>query len=126
MGRPDLFGADICGAIFDALGDSMLAATLTRITPGTRAGGSLTGGQTVSPTTVAYDCRGMCEDYTTREIDGTNVRQGDRKIMLLGGSLPDDIDPQPGDAIVIEGASWKVIRVERDPAGATFSCQARR
>jgi hypothetical protein len=126
MTRPDLFGADICGAIFDALGDSMLAATLTRTTPGTRAGGALTGGQTVSPTTTVYDCRGMCEDYTTREIDGTNVRQGDRKIMLLGGSLPDDVDPQPGDVIAIEGASWKVVRVERDPAGATFSCQARR
>jgi hypothetical protein len=126
MTRPTLFGIDMAGVINEAMGADLLPATLTRPVPGTRASGSLSGGETVGATSAAYPCRGFCEDYTAREIDGTHVRIGDRKILLLGGSLPDAIDPQPGDTIAIEGTSWRVQRVERDPAAATFTCQGRR
>jgi hypothetical protein len=127
MTRPTLFGIDMAGVINEAMGADLLPATLTRPVPGTRAGGSLSGGETVGATSTAYPCRGYCENYRTREIDGTLVRVGDRKIMLLGGSLPDAIDPQPGDLIAIEGATWRVVNgVERDPAAATFICQGRR
>lgn len=125
MTRPNLFGANIAGAIFDAMGSDMLPATLTRVTGGTRNPASLTGGPVVDETATDYACRGFVESYTAREIDGTLVRDSDRKVILLGGSLPDDIDPRPGDRVNIEGETWKVVRVERDPAGATFTCQAR-
>lgn len=125
MTRPNLFGADICGAIFDAMGSDMLPATLTRVAEGTRNPAVLTGGQTVGEAETAYSCKGFVDTYTAREIDGTNVRANDRKVILLGGSLPDDVDPRAGDRVTIESGDWKVIRVERDPAGATFTCQAR-
>jgi hypothetical protein len=126
MGRPDLFGADIAGAIMEALGDGLLDATLTRVTPGTRNGSALTAGRVVGEVVTSYACKGFTDDYSNRDIDGTTIRNGDRKILLLGKSLPDAIDPQPGDLITIEGRAWRISGpVKRDPAGATFECQVR-
>lgn len=133
--RPNLFGADIAGQIYKALGNSLLDATLTRVTAGTRDAAALTAGQVVDASSTSYPCKGFIEDYRDGEIDGTAIRHGDRKIILLGKSLPDSIDPLPGDVIAIEGESWVIVPaagdgrvargVNRDPAGATFACQAR-
>lgn len=125
--RPNLFGADIAGAIAQAMGSDMLPVTLTRTAAGTRDPDALTGGPTVGETSATYTCRGFMEDFTSREIDGTNVRVGDRKVIILGGTLTTAIDPQPGDVLAIEGGNWKISgAVKRDPAGATFTCPVRR
>lgn len=124
--RPDIFNADIAGEILDALGDEVFDATLTRTTPGARDPSNLAGGASVGASTASYACKGFVADYRASEIDGTIIRRGDRKVILLGASLAETFDPQPGDAVAIEGGAWKVINVERDPAGATFTCQARR
>jgi hypothetical protein len=125
--RPNLFNADIAGKIHNALASKVLPATLTRPVPGARDANALAGGPAVGATSTAWPCKGFCAEYNSREFDGTKVRFGDRKIILLGKSLPDDIDPQPGDKVIIEGKVWEIVnRVERDPAGATFTCQGRR
>lgn len=128
--RPDIFGADIAGAIFEAMGADLLPATLTRPIHGARDPANLTAGLTVygagDPQSASYPCRGFSDDYADGQVDGTLIMLGDRKILLLGKSLPDTVDPLPGDLIAIEGASWRVIAVKRDPAGATFECQVRR
>lgn len=135
MARPDLFGADIAGAIFDALGNDVLDATLTRrntALTGARDPAELTAGRTTfdvsEAETTAWSCKGFVDHYRDGQIDGTLIQRGDRKIVLLGKSLPDDIDPEPGMLITIEGAQWRIIEggVMRDPAGATFTCQVRK
>lgn len=123
--RPNLFNANIAGKIATGLGKHMLAATLHRKTPGTRDPADPTAGLTVGASVADYGCRGMTADYTDKQIDGTLIKVGDRKILLLGGTLPDVIDPAPGDDITIEGRRWVVIRAQRDPAGAGFTCQVR-
>lgn len=124
--RPNLFGANIAGEVNAALGPGLLPATLTRTTAGTRDPPALSGGETVGQASASYACRGFLDEYTAREITGTLVRASDRKAVLLGKSLPDDIDPMPGDVIAIEGANWRIVGpVKRDPAGATFTCPVR-
>lgn len=126
MTRPDLFNANIAGAINSALGPLVLSATLTRHTHGTRNPASVTAGLTVGATTTAYPCKGFIDEWSKANEPKTLVEENDRKIVLLGGSLPDAIDPQTGDTITIEGRDYIVTGpVMRDPAGATFTCRGR-
>lgn len=134
MARPVLFGVDIAGELNRAMGPLMLAATLTRTTPGTRPAGQLTAGLTNGDTTTAYPCRGFTEEWREGRLgstaDGgraqTLVRAGDRKISIFGASLPDAIDPRDGDTITIEGATYTIVGdVTRDPVAAVFVCRGR-
>jgi len=120
---PNLFGVDIAKEINAAMGAGLLAATLTKVTYGTPTTGSLTSGS--NPKTATYSCRGVIEDYANREMDGTLVLMGDRRVLLLGASLPTAIVPKPGDRITIEGSTFDVNRVVRDPAAASYTCQVR-
>ena len=120
---PNLFGVDIAKEINDAMGSGLLAATLVSVTPGTPTPGSLTSGS--NPTTVSSSCRAVMEDYLDREVDGTLVVVGDRKVLILGASLPSGVIPEPGDRVTIESSTFDVIRVMRDPAAASYTCQAR-
>lgn len=125
--RPNLFRAKLHKTIFKAFNGKLLDATLTKTTQGTRASGSLTAGRTSGASETSYACQGFTSMYRQREIDGTSVLQGDRKILILGGSLDDTIEPAPGDTILIEGIEWRIVDqgVKRDPVGATFVCQGR-
>lgn len=119
---PSLFGLDIAGLVASSLGGHLLPATLTVVTAGARGSDPTAG---TNPTQVSHACRGVLEDYATRTIDGTMVRVGDRRALLLGGTLPAGVVPKPGDTVTIEGATFNVVRVERDPAGAAYVCQLR-
>ena len=125
--RPNLFNAQIHKKISSALGKHMLDAVLTKTTAGTRDGSALTGGRTVSENDTTHNCKGFTDAYKETEIDGTSIKMGDRKIVILGGTLPDAVDPEPGDTITIEGVEWRIVPsgVMRDPVGATFTCQVR-
>lgn len=118
----NLFGANISGILAKALGPSFLAATLTKVTPGTR-GSDLTAG--TQPTSTGYAAKGIVSDYTLREIDGTSVLTQDKKILLLGDTIASGQVPSVGDRVTIEGKSYRVINVTRDPDAATYTCQGR-
>lgn len=120
---PKLFGVDIAAIIDGAMSSGLLPATLHSVTPGVRTPGDPTAG--TNPTTADLACRGIQDDYNTNEIDGTLVRVGDRKILLIGNSIVGLVVPKPSDQITIEGTRYTVIRVERDPASATYLCQGR-
>lgn len=119
---PDLFGVDIAKAINDALGKHLVDLTLTSWTPGTRTSTARTSG--TNPTSTTATGKGIIEDYDSNQIDGTRVHVGDRKILILGKSI-DPLVPKPNDQITIEGSTYRVMRVKRDPAAATYSCQVR-
>jgi len=134
--RPNLFGANMARKIAHGLGRHMLVCYLTRPIAGARNPAALTAGTTVGASSQSWTCRGMAELYSDHEIegfrfrgsmlDGTLTRASMRRVTILGGSLPDDVDPQPNDVITIEGAAWRIDGalggVERDPAGAVFTC----
>ena len=119
---PNIFGVDIQGKINQALGPLVFDITLTVVTPGTR-GAEITAG--TQPTEDTYTVKGFIDEYTDRERENTIIQKGDRKITLLGGSLPSGITPKPNDKLTINGETKRIVDVQVDPAAATYECQVR-
>ncbi len=132
---PKLFGVDIAAEINRGLGPGLLDAVLTKVTGGARTTGSLTGG--TNPTTTTHVAKGFLEEYTdfqiggtannrsTDVVDGTLIQRGDRKVILLGDSINPAVVPTAGDLVTIEGEVFNIVRVQRDPAAATYTMQVR-
>jgi len=118
-----LFGVDISGIIKQSMAAGLLPLTLIKEIPGAR-GAALTDGQAISE--KKYPCRGFIDEYKLSQIDGTTVQRGDKKILIIGDTLPAGVVPQANDRIIAEGATYVIPGVpERDPAIATYVCQAR-
>lgn len=109
--------------INQAMGKLLLNGTLTKVTRGSRTPGSLAEGP--GKTTTAYTFKGFFEDYSEGSVDGALVKDGDRKVMMLADSLSSPVVPDIGDSITLEGQTRSIIRIKRDPAGATYVCQVR-
>jgi len=119
-----LFGVNLAKVINKEMGKGLLPGVLVKVEASTRTTGSLTAG--TNPVDKKRKFRGFVEDYDVRQIDGTVVETGDRKVVILGGSLPAGVVPTTGDRINIEAfEGLHVMRVRRDPAGATYTCQVR-
>lgn len=120
MGNP-LFGVDISGLIRDNIGPGVLDATLTKFTSGTRTSGQLTGG--TNPTSVAYACKGFIDSQANRQFNGSLVSDGRVNIILIGDTINGGAsEPEQDDHITIEGATYVVQVVDRDPAAAAYTC----
>src|SRR5690349_9042681 len=101
------------------------AATLIKVTPGTRTPGAVSAG--TNPTTISHPCEGIVKEFDTGLIDGTTVKREDRQIWLLGESLPAGVEPKPNDRITIQGATYVVLGdVGRDAASFKFICHGRK
>lgn len=127
---PKLLSGYIAKQIAKQLGKHMLSATLIKVAAGTRTPGAVSAG--AQATQTSYACRGFVSDYDQDAVDGTNVKQDDREITLLGGTIASGQVPAKNDRITIAdkagGAqvTYMVIRVTSDPDGATYTCQARK
>lgn len=119
----ELFGIDIAALVDENLSDGVLDATLTKFTPGTRTPSDLASG--TNPTPEVFTAKGFIEDYTDRDFENTQIEIGDRRITLIANSIQNMAIPETGDRVFIEGESWNIKRVKRDPAAATYLCQAR-
>ena len=121
----DLFGVDIAGIIHDNMSDGFPQMILTKEIAGTRTAGSLTSGQSMTPT--SYSCNGFVDTYKADEIDGTTVKKNDHKILIIGDSIEGGAVPEPGDTITAESENYEIQEdgVIRDPAAATYLCHCR-
>jgi hypothetical protein len=120
---PKLFGIDIAGIVNEAMGSGLPVVTLVKVTAGVRVDGSLTGG--TNPTTNQFPARGFVDDYKDAAIDGTLIKRGDRKVLVLGASIAGSQVPTQGDKLIAESRTYEVVDVKRDPASATYECQCR-
>ena len=118
---PKLFGVDIAKELSTAMSPGLLTAKLTKVTVTNPVATNTTEG---GLTEKSYSCKGVISDYSETQVDGTLIQRGDRRVVLLGGSLPSTISPDTGDFIEIESGTFTVVQVFRDPAGATYTCQA--
>jgi hypothetical protein len=118
-----LFNVDIAGELNAAMGSLLPKYKLLKRSVADRTSGSLTSGRAVS--FRSFSCRGILSAYAEDRIDGTNVKSGDRKVLILGDSLPKGVVPAPDDRIEAEGSTFTVIEVGRDPDAATYTCQVR-
>jgi hypothetical protein len=108
----------------------MKSATLIRSTPGARTPGLVAGG--TNPTTTPYPCQALIEVLTVNTVPATLVQVDDRKIGILGASLPAGIIPSSNDRVTlvdVDGVSktFRLIApISGDGVGAMFEFQARK
>lgn len=126
----DIFGVDVAGIIMDTMGGDLFPVTVTREVKGARETGNLTGPRPSVPTT--FECIGFWEDFTATP-PGIELQLNDRKLVLIGDSIPDGGLPLYNDTATVHediGAStlYVVRLVKRDPAAATYQylCRDRR
>ena len=108
------------GIIGGALGFMFRDAVL--IKPGARTSDGR-GGFVTGPA-VNHACKALVEDFSDLARAG-GVPVTDRKLIVLGTSLPANAYPARDDRFTVEGRTYSIIAVSRDPAGATWECQAR-
>jgi hypothetical protein len=120
---PKLFGIDIAGIVNQSMGTGLLPCTLIKVVDQVRDPNNMTAGTT--PIYNNYSARGFIEDYKDYQVNGTTVRTGDRMVSILGASISGSKIPEADDKVTIEGDTYNIVRVMRDPAGAMYSCQAR-
>ena len=103
--------------------------TLVKVTAGTRTPGAISAG--TNPTTTSYAGSGWIKQLTARDLPGTEITVNDRKLAILGGTLPAGIIPSPQDKVTmvdIDDASKTFVLVgpiAADSVGAVFTFQAR-
>lgn len=93
------------------------AATLHRITPGTRTAGSLIDG--TNPTETDVTCKGFVSTTKRDRIGGTLVESGDRVVVLIGLS----VEPRVKDAITIDSTRQRIVSIEGNAAAWTCLCR---
>lgn len=104
--------------------------TLIKITVGTRTPGSVSAG--TNPTQVSYPATGFIESYDADDIDGALILASDRKISILGGTLPAGIAPTDNDLVSITdatglSATYAIMKgVQGDGVGAIYTMQGRK
>ncbi len=119
-----LFGIDIAKLINDNVGSGVLDAILIVWTAGTRSSSQPTSGTT--PTSVSHGCKGFIDSQATKNLKGTLTTDGTKVIILIGDSINGgNTIPKTKDHVTIEGATYSIEKIDRDPAAATYSLQAR-
>lgn len=125
-----LFGVDIAKVVHDAMSSGLTDVVLVHYTPGTRDATDPTAGN--EPTSTRHTAKGFRDEYLERQIDGTNIRRGDRKVVLIAESINPPVAPAPGDEVTHLGVTARIVGdgfrdsgVATDPAGATYVCQVR-
>lgn len=112
------------GSLAKAIGNGLKGlfydATLTRTT--------VTGGDPYDPgsgttTTETFACQAFEDTYSTFERQNTLIQAGDVKVVVLATTLA--TTPTTADKITTRGVTRSIVSVERDPAGATWTCQVR-
>jgi len=119
---PNLFGVDIASLVGQYIGPGLVDCTLHTIAWGARDVGD--PGLGLARTETNVTCKGVLVDYDDRDMENTLVEDGDRMVLLVTTTLSGYV-PVTGFQITIEGNRYNVIRVRRDPAAATYTCQVR-
>lgn len=117
MGLRDELAADIGEAFDGDLSDAMTQFTGTRTE---QVGEPDPISQEVPTITVTYSGRGVFGSYDETVIDGLQILRTDIKITALQAEVTGT--PKIDDTL----NSMKVISVKQDPAGATWTIQARK
>ena len=124
-------GIDFDSVIGATTGQAVYDLTITRRTTGSMVDGSLTDGAQTDD--QDYPARGYANGYTVREIDGTRIQQGDRRVTIYPSAEMrlDEIEPEPDDIITIttQAGEERLLIVaidERAPSGALYRVQARK
>lgn len=120
---PKLFGVDMAQIINTNMGPGLLPVTLVKQTKAYSADGT----DISVAASMSFVGRGFIESYSDEEQSKNSlIEVGDRKITILGASLPPGIVPKKGDHVIVEDGTWYLVEIpKRDPAAATYLCHGR-
>lgn len=127
MPRPPVFGQDLAGLIASNMGPLMGDATLHHREPGARGADVSMG---TNPVVTTFTCKAIKgKRRNKRGTPGNDgeapslIRTAVTDVTILGGTLPDDVTPEPGDAIDIDGETYVIEEVDATPGDAAFTCR---
>lgn len=109
------FATDMAAVALELLEEFGEAVTLTRPSSSAAIYDPATGIATpVSPAT--YTGQGYPYRYESSEIDGTNVRVGDQRLLLATSGM---VLPQTGDTVIVGGTTYSVVRGRQERVAGT-------
>lgn len=119
-------GIDIAALVAEHIGPRMLPCVLYKAQPIPERDPDNPTAVPTAPDPVALKAQGFIVDFDPKEIDGTLIKTGDRKVTLIAGTIEGGAVPDGGDSVLIEGVRYHVHKVlSRDAAAATYVLQAR-
>ena len=122
MGLRDDLQADLAEAFDDELSDAVTAFVGTRTVADDTDSGIddwMNPPDTPSASTLTYTGRGVFTDYSTYELNSDIINVTDVKLICLANEITNE--PIADDKI----NGYSVVRVNRDPANATYEIQLR-
>lgn len=100
-------------------GETLLkSVTLSKVTSVTESPET----QSFSKTTSTYTFKAFVGGYSVREIDDTNIKAGDRKVVSVDSNA---ILTTTEDSLSIDGVTYNVISKKLDPTGTQITIQVR-
>lgn len=127
MGR-ELFGIDIADIVAEHIGPGVHDVLISREQRAARAPGDLTGGL-VKGVPLTFPCKGFWEDFSGLPPPGIEILLNDRRLVLIGDTIPEGGIPERNDAVTCDGQTLYVVQLlSRDPAHAVYKylCRDRR
>lgn len=97
-------------------------ASLIVVTQGALSASDVTAGRATTETTVP--CRGLVVSWKGSRFLSTEVQAGDRVVHLIATTLKGNT-PKIGDKLTIEGATARILNLDRDGAAAVWICLVR-
>jgi len=116
-----ILDGDLADDIADALNSAGIpfAVTITRDVPQD----SPDPADPLPPISTDFAGNGFIDEWDADYITSTLVERSDVKIVIIANSIA--IVPVAGDRVTVRAATYSVMNVSSDPAGATFTLQAR-
>lgn len=113
------FYSDIAADALELLREFGQAVTLARNMPGTYDAAT---SAPASGSMLTYTGTGAVFDYSQRDVDGTKIRTGDRRVLLATSGM---VMPRTGDTITIGSTALTVVTGrEINPAGVPVLYEA--
>jgi hypothetical protein len=115
-----ILGVDWAADMAATFGGDFSSASFVRVVS-TTPGAHITGPAT--PTTATHTCLALGLAYERKYIDGTTVKEGDFKAIILRGSITPDTLPAPGQVLTCPppgasvGVAVRIMRVLSVTAG---------
>ena len=125
-----LFGVDIAGLIHQNISPGVLPLTLTVFSTPKINGGQDSITRAPKKTGTSHSGNGFIENFSSRligtDVNGEKILASDRRINIIGNSLPDGVIPGKGQTVFIENQTYRVLSlIRRDPAAAVYEVHAR-
>jgi hypothetical protein len=120
-----LFGLDVAQILADeiATAGDLQSGILTKMYPGTRTPGDLTGG--TNPVPTSHTLRGIVSTGEQRREDQVGADTVS-EILILGRSVSPFVRPEINDEVTLDGETYVLTKLlESDPARAAYQFEAK-